>query len=490
MKTSKLTYYVDDHTFNGEYISENGVPNFILNAIPKSATIAFVGEETSPEFKRLKDAGYNVTAISEKDIQGREYDYTVVDKKFEPISAITSTADASSLHTTLQSVYTLMTRSRKGTVFINSNLSDFIDNERSNYNDSLSPLGNAIDLFRQQRLPVIQQIIDALSKFKPTSDTTTDGGTTVTIDGKLKPETDNVIHNDDNNDDRKNDEGQEFKELALNDENLITVYDNVSVSGIDTSDTSESSVWNNNDGSNRDLGIFLKKGKKAGKGQKRHLVDCLLDLKSALIFGTDYYSNAKDDVLGMFDIDAFKDVRYFVRSEKVSGKNRLTGYTEYAGLLNKDRSIYKSGDMMVNLIAKIKGKDGKEYEVTLGSLNSPDRLEANADKIKDSITTRIAELMELEQTEDVKKKIDRQQKKIDNFESFTKTYRSWVDNFIKSEQEYELLNPPVFSDYVYLQKIGDGKTSYRVSDYTTDNDSRDINAVYSPYNERRNGAQI
>lgn len=57
------------------------IPQDVLNKIPKNASVGFIGDSSSTEYQKLRDAGLKVSdPMSPLDVQGREFDYVVVDK--------------------------------------------------------------------------------------------------------------------------------------------------------------------------------------------------------------------------------------------------------------------------------------------------------------------------------------------------------------------------------------------------------------------------
>lgn len=78
-KNIQLRYYNKD-VFSGEMITDT-IPQDVLNKIPKNASVGFIGDSSSTEYQKLRDAGLKVSdPMSPLDVQGREFDYVVVDK--------------------------------------------------------------------------------------------------------------------------------------------------------------------------------------------------------------------------------------------------------------------------------------------------------------------------------------------------------------------------------------------------------------------------
>lgn len=117
-------YEKDD--ING-YMFDAKIDDSLLKRIPKNKKIGFIGNSDSANYQKLKNAGYNVSALSEhveigkSHMQGQEFDYVIIDslenlltnesnelgfgKKFENILF-------------LKRIYTLATRGKQAAIFV------------------------------------------------------------------------------------------------------------------------------------------------------------------------------------------------------------------------------------------------------------------------------------------------------------------------------------------------------------------------------------
>lgn len=132
-KMSKLNFRIYRNTvLNGDLITKD-LDEDTINKIKASLavkkadgtmpTIAFIGSTSSAHLQRLIEAGINIpkeSIMSMKEMQGQEFDYVVIDEKFTKPN---STGPA---HQELQKLYTLMTRAREASIFIDNGLSDII----------------------------------------------------------------------------------------------------------------------------------------------------------------------------------------------------------------------------------------------------------------------------------------------------------------------------------------------------------------------------
>lgn len=281
------------------------------------------------------------------------------------------------------------------------------------------------------------------------------GGETITqqdLESETQPDkTDSESNNEEQT---ESDNNQNTNEWNIG--SPITVYSNVSYSGIDN--TQE--VWTNEEDSKTDLGIFIRPGERVEPGNKDKLVRKVIELKNIFEYGIDGWDALDLDTKRRFSEDSFKNAKYFVKIEDVTNFNRLIGLTEGTGLTNENRPI---NGKVVKLIAKITGNDGVEYTLSLGGLNNPDTWEANRNTIEEAIQSRINRNEgDVEAITEYK----------NSLKDIIVRYRNRINLWTQQNQEIELKNPPVFH----------GDTLIRTLDnyYRLEN----INDTYSPYKSK------
>ena len=163
--------------------------------------------------------------------------------------------------------------------------------------------------------------------------------------------------------------------------NPVTTYSSVSYSGINTA----GDIWVNDSNSTSDLGIFVKPGQEVKEG-KVELMRKVIQLKNLIIYGSEYYDRLPPETREIFSKDSFNNIQYFIKVEDESDSNRLIGLTKGSGLSNEVRTIRGK---VIKLVAKLEGKDGNIYSVSLGGLNNPDTWARNANSIKEAIKSKI-----------------------------------------------------------------------------------------------------
>lgn len=411
-KQLQLKYYNKD-VFSGELIA-NEVPSDIINKIPKDASVGFIGDSSSPEYKKLVDAGLKVSdPMNPTDIQGREFDYVIVDKKWNLDLGDNWNHNNIDIYQFAKDLYTLITRSTKGTILLDNGLSKLVKNVESEYNGEYSGLEQSVQKFRETRIPEIEKALEDNKEEEiqqddsGTNDESKDNKGTdqqndqqdnqedtqeikdekpinvagqIITDEQLHEEQEPVTDNGDNTYEESESNQDELNQSTILD-NPITVYSSVSYSGINTAND----TWVNDTNSVSDLGIFVKPGEQVTKG-KVGLMKKVIQLKNIIIYGIDYYDRLPPETKEIFSKDSFENAQYFIKIEDVNDSNRLIGLTKGTGLTNENRAVRGK---IIKLVAKLNGKDGKVYEVSLGGLNSPDTWKNNAKNIKEAIKTKI-----------------------------------------------------------------------------------------------------
>jgi hypothetical protein len=142
--------YYDGDEFSGELITDSISPELIakLNSDDENP-IGFIGTESSEYYKQLKDAGKNVVVIDPLQVQGREFDYVVIDKDWKlNLDDSDFAKKGRNLVYFMKDLYTMISRSRQGTILIDRGLSKFISNIQDEFTGKANDIKPAIEKFR------------------------------------------------------------------------------------------------------------------------------------------------------------------------------------------------------------------------------------------------------------------------------------------------------------------------------------------------------
>ena len=423
--------YYNKESFRGEMITKE-LPLDIIDKL--SGDVGFIGSANSDSYRKLQEAGKNPILIDPVSVQGQEFDYVVVDKDWN-----LKQGNASSLYFFLRDLYTMISRSRNGTILIDrGDLSKFhsVENELTG-TTSIKP---AIKLFRDQRMPTIQNIAESLveeevkqpTEKSETLEPPTDGvleGTHVTSK-QLEPETKPIIDNSAFNEDEEKQSKNKDEKTVETISTPIRCYSNVSYSGIPLKE-----VWTNNNDIRRDLGIFVRKGDIIRNGEdKRQLVRKLLQLKCIFNYEVSNWNLLPRDIKERFTAESFTNAEYYISVEDATENNTLIGLTD---LDPNKRTI---NGKVVTLVAQIKDKNGQTWDLTLGGLANPQTWKDNEADITKKIQKRIDEN---------DPESDKLQVYLDNLHKNIIAYENKIAEITKSNQRFRI-NTPQFSGLTTL----------------------------------------
>lgn len=141
LKKINLKYF-NDKNFSGELLTTE-IPKEVLENIKKDVEntdpakqnrLAFIGSKDSATYKQLQDAGIPIDFQTDdiKGIQGREFDYVISTIDF----STATTAKAINTLRFTKDLYTIISRSRKGSVVIDRGISNIIGESQELGQDS------------------------------------------------------------------------------------------------------------------------------------------------------------------------------------------------------------------------------------------------------------------------------------------------------------------------------------------------------------------
>lgn len=157
---SKMNFKVYKGTeINGDLITnqlDKGTLAALKTAKDNGATIAFLGNDTSPQLTALSNAGINIPSsdiFNLNTIQGREFDYVVIDDTYQ---APTNIQEARIF---LQKLYTSMTRAKEASIIIDNGLSSIIGkNTISSYKAKAPSIKAKVADLIKNKLSVLSQL--------------------------------------------------------------------------------------------------------------------------------------------------------------------------------------------------------------------------------------------------------------------------------------------------------------------------------------------
>jgi len=211
----------------------------------------------------------------------------------------------------MRSLYTVITRSKLGSIIIDNGLSSVIKeggSPQSYSTDSVIIDKEAIKNFSDSELAWLNSL--TLNPDSDTNETVRGLDDDVIIEPIIEE-----VHDDGKN---NLEEVKHDDDIIPNDisELPIQVYTNFNYLGINRN---ANGVWYNESDSYRDIGIFLRPGIEVSENKdKRKYSDLLFDLKSFIVYDDIelYNSNASRELKEHFTKKNLQDIKYFVVKEQ------------------------------------------------------------------------------------------------------------------------------------------------------------------------------
>lgn len=369
----KFHYYLSDNKFTGEIVVNSLDDNIIKNL---NGSIAFIGNTSSESYQKLKGTGKNIEVIDSVDkIQGREFDYVVsdIDLTFNPVEGYT---EQYNLQTYLNNLYTIITRSRQGTILIDNGLTKVI---KGSTQESYS--NNNIGITPEITEQYVSEKIDFLNSLNLSREIPLEPNeeplTTETIIDNEQFEEENKETEENQEEEEPETEDDSYLDIEAEQETITPVFGNLNLSGLIMDESSRKL----HKAGNRDLGIFLNDGQEIDINDRP--LDILFQLKSLIHFNklSDGFWYKQSKVKNFFTLEQLQNIKYYVSAEDYDPQiHKLL--TKEAGYEEGEQAFsVKGGPKKVFTLIGVIEKDGKQYELTLGGLSNPSTLMKNADDI-------------------------------------------------------------------------------------------------------------
>lgn len=445
MKNLEFSYYQEGNKFTGELITDKFND---FNSL--DGTIAYIGSTSTQTYQDLKNSGKSFETFgSVEEIQGKEFDYVIsdIDLKYDYDR---KTKEWFALRSYLKKLYTIISRSRKGTVIINNGLTESIKQSKkqtySTENVSLTP--EAVEEYVNSKLKFIDSLnmtrkIPVESKAQePISETET----FETTDDPEEELEKNPKESEDNDEDDIPIEEQ-AKGRAF-----FPAYGNVNLSGLkQNSDGTLSPIVETIDGEKikTDLGIFLNDDDVITV--KDRSLKQYFQLKSILLFQDLYHYDTLDSrIKDLFKKEDLKGVKYYAVCEKYDeDKHRIISRNSLDSGLKQDELKFSDGNVYLIKCRITSSYTKEQFEITLGGLSKPETLQKNSEQTKKNLDKRISEIGD----ESLKKEL----------EEFRRQYDDRITDYEKSElpnlalEGRRQINKPYFDRCTRLRYVKDGK---------------------------------
>lgn len=446
---------------NGDFITNEISPEVISKIKKEGKTVGFIGNTTSATYQALKNAGLinDESVLSLEEMQGQEFDYVVIDHNFKQPDKDISTRNF------LQDLYTLMSRGREASIFIDNGLSDIIGkNIYQEYKAKAPSLNDvingtsAVEELRNKKLKTLSQydltpieikgkpVEVKKQKANPAMDFKDPGEQN--IDPQIKEFIEKVEKEDVNEKDIK-----EYIDTTVS-QFTIPSWGDVTYTGVTaTEGHTETSDRNGKEYTNvlweikkpekgplRNLQALLPEGSKAfWYTDKEKFQDVLFKTKAALLFDHGFSETRTGstqkilppEITNNFNESDWNNGTYELEIRDASGEIRPL-HSQF----KENGMSYKGKNYSVNIVFKVKNKKGEDCVFDLSGINNPETLNSNLETIKNNIQEYLDKKPGLSsevrgKLQNILKTIDQQAKKYENlFDSWIKKYEeSGEDSF-------------------------------------------------------------
>ena len=363
--------YLNDDKFTGELVTDQLNDNIVKKL---NGSIAFVGNTSSQAYQKLKGTGKNIEVFdSIEKIQGKEFDYVVsdVNLEFKPIEGY---SEYYNLTRYLNTLYTLITRSKNGTILIDNGLTKVIKGsvleQYSNDNIGITP--EITQQYVEQKINFLNSLnLTRAIPLEPTEEPLTQE---TVIEGEQYEESEKEPEESE-----PETEDDSYLDIEAQQEAIVPIYGNINFSGL-IRDPSTKKLHKGGD--NRDLGIFLSDTDQIDV--KDRPLKSLFQLKSLILFdklNDFWYNKLGYQITDLFTLEQLQGIKYYVQAEDYNPETHRF-ITKESGYKDGEQVFSVEGVKKVFTLIGVIEKEGKEYQITLGGLSKPQRLRDNSkDKI-------------------------------------------------------------------------------------------------------------
>lgn len=415
IKSLNFQVYNQDE-INGDLITDKLTSEHVGKLF---GSVAFVGDTQGEAYKTLQEHGDNikeVITLQPKEIQGQEFDFIVIDQKW-----IMETEFDIQIFRFLTDLYTMMSRGKIGSIFIDNGLSNIIgQNKISNSKEKAPNLKDSADEFIKKKLEFYEKI-ELLSneefekQIEPTKkddnkkseekndseddsttedDTNDDTGDDIEDDGQSFKEDETLQVKDDGYEpdeeveqDRRNmietinDKTEEVIEKSIDNLSLdkdlpIRVYGSAHLAGLVRTkkvvNGEEKIVYvNPHSEVKSDLQIFMK-GEEADGETMDRLVRSMLKLKSFILYENNL-DNLPTEVSSVVDAQHLKNIKYKIEVRPYNKEtDNFVGFTGLEADGEGRNRIDAINGLVYSLIGEFENNDGEKCKITLGLLANPE----------------------------------------------------------------------------------------------------------------------
>ena len=460
---SKFKFQVYNHDeLNGDLITTSLEPDLLEKL--KGHTLGFVGDANSPYLTKLQEAGLDPTVMSMDQMQGREFDFVVIDHQWDEPSL------SMAIKNTLTRLYTSMTRATTASIFIDRGLSDLIGTNIISHNKSKAPsILAGVEELREKKLALLDKfkfdtsITTSSESEKPKKDFEDDfeDPEVVNPDHKAQEIVQKIVKQD--SDGLEDVLPQDF---TPDGEQIIETFTDITLLGATVSEPQEREV--ERDGQKTTINVPVWTVTPPTEGVVRNLQafyyepiefvaysekveaqKLLFKLKSAVMFNHTYEDinnlSGVGPIIDVISEEAWNKKTFEIEIREVSDIDTTHLNARYSepGIEfgpegNKKRYI-------INIVCSIGLKNGKTAKFDISGLPSLDSVFAHKESIANKLKDRIRKA-----DGDLKTKLQNQLANLDaTFTNYENLVTSWIEQF---EEKGEVEPIPINEGVLHFNK--------------------------------------
>lgn len=400
----KLKYFTDENTLlNGEKVVDTLSEPIVQQILDSGNKIGYVYDNpASPTYQMLKRMDNpNIVFYTKKSVQGSELDYFIIDTNWLEYNLDKDVTVAKDF---MKDYYTLMTRSKKGTYFINNGLSEILGedaNVKQDYTADTPDPTQIIQDFRDKKLRALDLELEGYGVAQPEPEVTPSEEVQETTQETIPETKEETIPAEPETAETsgKSDETRELIEeingTTTEDEKPIREINGVRVYGWYTRSglrkEGDKYKTDHTAGILEDFNAVTTKDE-IDQTEFREIAGVLAGIKSTILYGQQFdqnflkrleskYPNLASISLGSWNSGAFK-IRVKKFDESLDWAVDKVNYS----------SSRLAGRASFDVVYNITDKEGKVLSFTIGKLTDPETWQAYIDKNSKQIPTEIKKL--------------------------------------------------------------------------------------------------
>lgn len=451
---SKLNFRVyNQDTLAGDLITPT-LSNDTINKLKTSANIGFIGDTSSAAYQAMKQAGVNPTVLSKDQMQGQEFEYVVIDQPF------TKPDEDFHIRDFLQDLYTLMSRGKTASIFIDNGLSSIIGkNTQDDYTAKAPSLKDkingksTIEQLKERKLDILNQLdlspIEGVpsqqannqnnqasqqainpTDFKAPESLNIDKDTEETINQLIDSEEET-----NNSHEIEDSVKSEFTVMSWGDCTLIGAKAKEETREGKNGKDYKGNAWYfepNQNGELRNISALTNQESVFWYRDKQVLEKQLYQVKSALIFNHSYDETilgTRTKVMPTCITSNFSKADWDAGTYELEIRSVEGEIQPSFKPMPEVGMTYKGNKYIANIVFKVKNKKGQICKFDLAGINNPETLTSNLSKIKDRINQ---ELSDPTISDERKSKLQNILNTIENrAQKWTNLFDSWINKYNK-----------------------------------------------------------